>query len=90
MIKSVLAAAAAAIALAAPFAVQAQPAEPIAPPLPNDATNARVISGGPMEPGPTGMAPDINTAIIGQPAGSRRIRISRRARLWYGAPIRLC
>jgi hypothetical protein len=67
MIKSVLAATAAAVALAAPLAVQAQPVEPIAPPLPNDATNARVISGGPMGPGPTEMAPDINTAIIGQP-----------------------
>src|SRR5215469_7231350 len=66
MIKSVLAAVVAATALAAPLAVQAQPVEPIPPP-PNDTTNARVISGRPMEPGPTETTTDTNTMIVSQP-----------------------
>jgi len=67
MIKSALAAAGAAIALATPLALQAQPVEPMPPRLPNEATNASVISRGPVAPGRTETTTDIKTTIVGRP-----------------------
>jgi hypothetical protein len=70
MIKSILPAAVAAIALAAPFAVQAQMVQPMQQPSPYNATNASVADPGQMQPGPaetTTTTTDVNATITGQP-----------------------
>jgi len=66
MIKSVLPAAVAAIALAAPFAVMAQTVRPMQQPSPYSATNASVSATGQVQPGATPTT-DVNATISGQP-----------------------
>jgi hypothetical protein len=66
MIKFVLPAAVAAIALAAPFAVMAQTVQPMQQPSPYNATNASVSATGQVQPGAT-TTTSVNETISGQP-----------------------
>ena len=68
MIKLVLPAAVAAIALAAPLAVQAQTVQPMQQPSPYNGTDASVPNPGPMQPGMTETTTtNVNAPIAGEP-----------------------